>query len=129
MSNIKDLTRLWALPDRSSDRAQITLRLPYSDYARLHALKEVYPGRPVNDMLNDLIRLGLDELVDSLPSWKMSPEEAYGLCSPDDNPQDLVGSDTGPRITFEFAFRRLMREKQEDKSDLKAVQNLEMEAA
>jgi len=129
MSNIKDLTRLWALPDRSSDRAQITLRIPYSDYARLHALKEIYPGRPVNDMLNDLIRLGLDELVDSLPSWKMSELEAIETCSSNEEYRDYVGSDTGPRVAFDYAYRRLMKEKQDDKPDLKSIQNLEQEAA
>ena len=53
---VKNLINAWSLPDRTQERQQITLRLNYDLYAKLHALKEVYPKRTVNDMINDILK-------------------------------------------------------------------------
>lgn len=62
----KDLLSSWALPDRKEDRAQVTLRLDFDTYAKLHALKNVYPHRSVNEFINDILKDGVDDVVDAL---------------------------------------------------------------
>lgn len=107
---MKNLIKTWSLPDRSGDRTQITLRIPYTDYARLHALKEVYPKRSVNDLLCDIIKAGLDEIVEALPTWKEKiPESCVDPEFGSDNV--LVDVDTGPRVIYDGAYRKIMEEK------------------
>jgi len=128
--SVKSLAQAWAFPDRSSDRAQITLRLSYNDYARLHALKEVFPGRSVNDMLNDLIRSALDELVDSL-ELNVQTHESYQMDLMDGLPVDVIlpiGGKYGKRFDFDCAYRRLLDEKLDDRPDLKIVQTQEQKS-
>lgn len=119
--SMKNLIKIWNLPDRSSERAQITLRIPFTDYARLHALKDVYPTRSVNDILTDIIRMGLDEVVEALPSWSATEEDAaisrdeVGPGFPSGAYVD-PGDPLGPAVDFERAYRRILREKSEDDS-------------
>lgn len=111
--SIKALANLWSFPDRSMDRAQITLRLSYNDYARLHALKEIFAGRSVNDMLNDLIRVGLDELVESL-EVNVQTRSGYEHDLMEGIPEEYivpVGDKYGRLIDFERAYRRLLNER------------------
>lgn len=127
MSSIKSLAELWALPDRSADRMQITLRLNGNEYARLHALKEVFPNRSINDMLNDIIRAGLDELVESLPFTRITKEdviEEMDMGIPSEH-CSVVGTMYGLRAEFDKAYRRMLEQKSEEKPDLKAVQTQE----
>lgn len=111
--SLKNLTNLWSLPDRSGERAQITLRLSFNEYARLHALKEIF-DRPVNDMLNDLIRASLDEIIDTLPSYRISAEQAIDLAGcpgyPDD-PSLIQGCIGGLRADFDAAYARILNGK------------------
>lgn len=62
----KELLSQWALPDRTDDRAQVTLRLDFDTYAKLHALKNVFPHRSVNEFINDLLDDGVNEIIDAL---------------------------------------------------------------
>jgi len=62
----KELLSSWALPDRTEDRAQVTLRLDFDTYAKLHALKNVFPHRSVNEFINDLLEDGVNEIVSAL---------------------------------------------------------------
>ena len=62
----KELLNQWALPDRTEDRAQVTLRLDFDTYAKLHSLKNVYPHRSVNEFINDLLRDSVDDVIDAL---------------------------------------------------------------
>lgn len=117
--SMKGLIKAWRLPDRSNERAQITLRIPFSDYARLHALKKVYPLRSVNDILADIIKLGLDEIVDALPSWPADQRHAdeYNFELPSDLPSDCYlepGDLVGPAVDFENAYRQILESKSED---------------
>jgi hypothetical protein len=108
--SIKDLLTMWALPDRSEERVQITLRLDFDQYARLHALKEIYPNRSVNDFLNDLIRAGLDDVVQALPAYTVTEDDVYRrMADPDE-----IGATTGPRINFEVAYRKILEQKSPD---------------
>jgi hypothetical protein len=124
MSKLHELTKYWAYPDRSSDRQQLTLRVPYDIYAKLHALKRVYQ-RPVNDMITDILAAGLDEIIESLPSRKMTYEEAQDIALHIDVPiEEVQGSLTGPRIEFDSEYKRLLEMidepdslKDSDKSD------------
>lgn len=105
--NMKNLVESWTLPSAPNERIQVTLRIQFDDYARLHALKAAYPRRSVNDILSDIIRLGLDEIVSALPTYEVTkevvdryPEEA-----------DRLGEVSGPAVDFRNAYRRILEEK------------------
>jgi hypothetical protein len=120
--SIKNLAKTWSLPDRTADRKQLTLRLQYDLYAKLHALKEVYPTRNVNDMINDLLRVGLDEIIDALPSYKIDVEDAIDMAQHfGGKPEDYTDSLSGPRVKFDDAYRRIL--------DLKSDEDSQGEAA
>ena len=106
----------WALPDRTAERVQLTLRLNYNAYARLHALKAVYPHRAVNDFLNDIIDSGLDEIVEALPSRTISEHEAAEMAGSEEEYDLRVGAKTGPRVVFDSVYRRILTEKSSDDS-------------
>lgn len=117
--SMKSLIKAWRFPDRSNERAQVTLRIPFSDYARLHALKKIYPLRSANDILADIIKLGLDEIVDALPSWPACeddvheynaqiPSEFFSRCSLE------LGDPVGPAVDFENAYRQILESKSEE---------------
>ena len=114
MKNASNLLNSWGLPDRTQERVQVTLRLNFDEYARLHALKAVYPNRAVNDFMNDLIHAGLDEVIEALPSRKISDEEAAHVAGSPEEYEDLRGAMTGPRATFDHAYRSILMTKSED---------------
>jgi len=108
MSKLRKLTKYWAYPDRRSDRQQLTLRIPYDVYAKLHALKRVYK-RPVNDMISDILEAGLDEIIEELPSRKVTLDEAQDIAfQADVSVDDVIGSIVGPRADFDSEYRRLL---------------------
>ena len=43
------------------------IRLDLDDAARLHALGELFPGQPVETIITDLLRAGLDEIAAAMP--------------------------------------------------------------
>lgn len=120
--SMKKLVTNWSLPDRTAERAQLTLRLDFDSYARLHALKELYPKRSVNDMINDILKSGLDEIVEALPSYKFDFEDCLEAA---DNvggkPDDFVDSVKGPRPQFDYAYRRILETKAEDETKEEAA--------
>jgi len=123
---MKSIVESWASPDFSEERVQVTLRLNSNDYVRLHALKEVYPTRSVNDMLNDIIRVGLDEIVDALPESVISRKEAQEISIEEGEPLEfLVGHRSGPGVEFRDAYERILKEKldveSENESKIKEV--------
>lgn len=108
---VKKLVKSWALPDRSEDRQQVTLRLKYDSYAKLHALKAAYPKRSVNDMINDILEAGLDEIIEALPSYTQ-PEWVDG---------ELVELEMGAKVNFDSAYRELLYVKPEDETKSEAA--------
>lgn len=127
--NVKNLVSVWALPDRTQERHQLTLRLNYDTYAKLHALKEVYKSRSVNDMINDLLNAGLNEVIESLPSYPIDSEDAYYLsCEHGGKPDDYSGCKTGPKVFFQNAYKRILEEKFDEKSDEKSDGKLEQKS-
>ena len=110
--NIKSLLDAWNMPDRTAERTQITLRISVHDYARLHALKAVYPSRSVNDFICDLVKSGLDEIVEALPSYVVEQDDIErGEYS-----DEWLGSSVGPRVRFDYKLRELLMEKSEEES-------------
>jgi hypothetical protein len=119
---VKDLLKTWNLPDTTNQRAQITLRIPFKEYARLHALKEAYPQRSVNDMITDLVSAGLDELVDALPQWPADEDDVrehndeMGFGAPS-WAYLKIGEMIGPRVRFDNAYARIINEKSSEESE------------
>jgi hypothetical protein len=120
--NMKKLIENWALPDRTSERTQLTLRLDFDLYAKLHSLKEVYPTRSVNDMINDILKSGLDEIIEALPTYKFSEEDCFEEAHHDGGrPEDYVNCLKGPRVRFDFAYRRILESKASEESKEEAA--------
>ena len=122
--NFETLIENWSVPDRSAEKVAVQLRLPYDLYASLHALKEIYPKQSVNEIVRDLLTVSIAELVERLPVYKIGYDEAQYLseqaCRPID---DFIDADTGPKINFKQAYRRIMEERKQDESttELRAV--------
>lgn len=124
--NMKNLLKTWTLPDRTTDRAQITLRLSFNEYARLHALKEVYKHRSVNDMINDILKAGLDEIIESLPSYQSlnePAEAAYLAHEYGGQASDYEYVTEGPRVQFDNAYRKILESKPEEETKKLEVVN------
>jgi len=122
--NMKKFVTNWSLPDRTTERTQLTLRLDFDSYARLHALKEIYPKRSVNDMINDILKAGLEEIIEALPSYKVDFDEAVELAGyHGGRPEDYTDSLSGPRVNFDSAYRRILESKSEEETQkLEVVQ-------
>jgi hypothetical protein len=43
------------------------VRLELDDASRLHALAELFPGQPIETLIADLLRAGLDEIAAAMP--------------------------------------------------------------
>jgi hypothetical protein len=118
MKDINNLIKSWALPDRTQERAQLTVRIDYDLWAKLQALKEVYPKRSVNDMVADILRVGVDDIIEALPTHvrKMTFEEADEQAAYDGGlASDYVGREihNGPSVVFSYAYSRILSEKTE----------------
>lgn len=120
--SIKQLVKTWALPDRTQERQQLTLRLNFDTYAKLHALKEIYPTRSVNDMINDILTNGLDEIIEALPSHPIDHAEAEELAHYHGGVvQDYMGGRTGPSIFFQSAYSKILNQKVENETNEEAA--------
>jgi len=118
MNDIKNLVKTWSLPDRTKDRAQLTLRVNYDLYAKFQALKELYPGRSVNDLVVDVLTVGVEEVIQSLPihTETMPIDEAIYCSDQTGRPlSDFENSkiETGPGALFRAYYSRLLSEKSE----------------
>lgn len=123
---VKNLINTWSLPDRTQERQQITLRLNYDLYAKLHALKEVYPSRTVNDMINDILKSSLDEIIEALPVYtrKADIDDALEMSDFQGGSVDsYIGSEikSGPGLTFQYAYLAILNKKSEEASSEEAA--------
>lgn len=119
---VQKLVKTWALPDRTQDRHQLTLRLSYDLYAKFFAMKEVYPNRAVNDMINDILKIGIDEVIQALPTYTMDDREAYELAElSGSSPESILGTKTGPSVQFQTAYARILGLKSETDSGIEDV--------
>lgn len=114
-SRIQNLSYVWSLPDRTEERTQVTLRLTYDLYAKLHALKAIYPGRSVNDIICDLLTVSIDDLVESFPV-EIFTEADFLEELEQGVPAELiscsVGKDCGLTPRFKAAYRRILESKE-----------------
>jgi hypothetical protein len=46
---------------------EYAIRLDLDDASRLHALAELFPGQPLEEIISDLLRAGLDEIAAAMP--------------------------------------------------------------
>ncbi len=51
---------------------EYAVRLPLDDAAKLQALAELFPGYSIEDIVTDLLRVGLDEIAAAMPYVKGS---------------------------------------------------------
>lgn len=93
----KELVSVWAMSESSQERKQVTLRLDLDNFTKLHALKELF-NRPVNEMINDLVKVGLEEVIQNLPCHTFTERD---LTFEDVQMGLNVGDSYGPRVTFE----------------------------
>jgi hypothetical protein len=46
---------------------EYAIRLDLDDASRLHALAELFPGQPLEEIISDLLHAGLDEIAAAMP--------------------------------------------------------------
>lgn len=120
MSELESMLKNWANPARSTERAQLTLRIPLFDHQRLMALKEVFPNRSVNDMVVDILEAALNDLVEKLPTFTYTEEDVLeegkrlslrtaGAVDASDL-ADWIGEDYGPAVDYQKALSRILEE-------------------
>ena len=64
----KPLLERWKKPTAPVRTAkEYAVRLPLDDAARLHALVELFPGQPIEEIVTDLLNAGLDEIAAAIP--------------------------------------------------------------
>jgi hypothetical protein len=67
----KPLLDRWKKPAAPARTAkEYAVRLPLDDAARIHALAELFPGQPVEDIVTDLLGASLDEIAAAMPYEK-----------------------------------------------------------
>lgn len=92
---IRDLLKHWSGTRQPRMTAETyAIHLPVEDAARIHALTEMYPGVPVEDILRDLLAAALAELEAAMPyepGTKIASEDDFG---------DPVYEDAGPTPRF-----------------------------
>ena len=49
---------------------EYAVRLPLDDAAKLQALADLFPGQAIEDIVTDLLRVGLDEIASAMPYVK-----------------------------------------------------------
>jgi hypothetical protein len=92
---IRELLKAWegTRPPRLTAESY-AIQLPLEDAARIHALAEMYPGVPVEDLLRDLVAAALAELEAAMPY-----QPGTRIASVDDF-GDPVYEDAGPTPRF-----------------------------
>lgn len=82
---------------------EYAVRLPLDDAARLQALVELFPGRGIEEIITDLLRVGLDEVAAAMP-YERGPK----VISRDDH-GDPVYEDIGMTPRFVELTRELKK--------------------
>jgi hypothetical protein len=103
----KSLLDRWkkaAAPQKTAQ--QYSIRLGLDDAARLHALAELFPGQPIEEILSDLLHAALDEVAAAMP-YERGPK----VISRDDQ-GDPVYEDVGLTPRFVELSRKFKRELQ-----------------
>lgn len=96
-----DRWRKRATPARTAREYAIQLSL--DDAARLHALAELFPGQPIEDIVRDLLQASLDEIAAAMP-YERGPK----VISRDDH-GDPVYEDVGLTPRFVELTRKFKK--------------------
>jgi hypothetical protein len=99
--SVDKLIKNWSEPDFMSERVQLNVKLPFDDHARLLALKEFYGKRSINDLMVDILKVGMDEIIDAL-----SREKREGEALDDDY--------YGKKYFFDINYREILKDKQSE---------------
>jgi len=95
----------WSKPAVTEGRTQITLRVDFDLYAKLHALKAVYINRSVNELMNDLLISGINEIVEELGDPCSGGEEIF-----DQNNQYVGTSSENSAYFFDRTYSIILNE-------------------
>lgn len=82
---------------------EYAVRLPLDDASRLQALTELFPGRTAEQIITDLLHVGLDEVAAAMP-YEAGPT----VISRDDQ-GDPVYEDVGLTPRFEALARKIKK--------------------
>jgi len=85
---------------------EYAVRLELDDAARLHALAEIFPGRPIETLITDLLHAALDEIGAAMP-YEPGPK----VISRDDH-GDPVYEDVGLTPQFVELTRKFKKKLQ-----------------
>ena len=85
---------------------EYAVRLAVEDAARLQALAEIFPGRPIETLITDLLHVGLDEITAAMP-YEAGPK----VISRDDQ-GDPVYEDVGLTPRFVELTRKFKKKLQ-----------------
>jgi hypothetical protein len=107
MVDVDFVLKNWDRPVRPPERAQLTLRVPIPLHQQILALKELYPSQALNDMVSDIIELGLNAVVEKLPTYEYSESmledmQRHGFYS-----GEQAGDKYGPAVDFRDALARI----------------------
>ena len=93
--NVTELLSLWEQTAKGELTAEyFSVRLPIEDAAKLHALCQMYPRRPVESLITDLISAALHEVESKLPYQR--GDKIIAL----DEENDPIYEDVGPTPRF-----------------------------
>lgn len=110
--NVKDLIYSWSLPSRAGELRAYSLRIPSDTYAKFQALKQVFPGQSINDLMIDILNESVRDIVDSLQTYDEQVQEVREIPGIDESAVETVLEQWGPsqRSKFDAAYHHALRE-------------------
>jgi hypothetical protein len=113
----ENLIKDWSMESREEQRIAVTARLQFPIYAKLHALKSAFPKRSVNEIINDVLLDGLDDIIESI---------GEPLCETQEFIEEmgcLVDIPPNTAYVFDYTFRQIMRDGKTSSPDKKEKDN------
>jgi hypothetical protein len=107
MVDVDFVLKNWDRPVRPPERAQLTLRVPIPVHQQILALKELYPSQALNDMVSDIIEVGLNAIVAKLPIYEISESHIRDLQQHGFYNGEQPGEEYGPKVDFYHALERI----------------------
>ena len=107
MVDVDFVLKNWDRPVRPPERAQLTLRIPIPLHQQILALKELYPSQALNDMVSDIIELGLNAIVEKLPTYEFTESLLHDMQRHDAYNGERPGEEYGPKVDFRNALERI----------------------
>ena len=110
--NVKDLIYSWSLPSRAGELRAYSLRIPSDTYAKFQALKQVFTGQSINDLMIDILNESIRDIIDSLQTDEELVQEAREIHGIDESGVEQVLNQWRPsqRSKFDVAYHHALRE-------------------